>query len=211
MLEIRCDDDGPDIVVTLINRHTVASCDYRWTDPSKDGALLKGLRELGLSTAEVLFSDKIRGRDDALGSRSGSNPSDRDLQQQQMQQQGGAEWLEIIATATIVFKGVSATFDVPKKAIDLWRAVAELLAAQRQKRASELRKDQPSLFDNPNMFWFKFRQVIPRPPGNWVLCGPYRSYDEAKQKRQIEKARADAEVSIVFSAASKDDAERLVV
>lgn len=55
-------------------------------------------------------------------------------------------------------------------------------------------------------WWFKFRQIIPRPPGGWVVCGPYSTYEEAKRARESAKAY-DAEVTVPFSAASKDEAE----
>lgn len=57
-------------------------------------------------------------------------------------------------------------------------------------------------------YWFKFRQTIPRPPGGWVVCGPYRSMDEAKAARNQAKAY-DSEVSIPFFAATKAEAERM--
>jgi hypothetical protein len=58
-----------------------------------------------------------------------------------------------------------------------------------------------------HQYYFKFRQIIPRPPGSWVVCGPYNTYDEAKRARETAKAW-DAEVSIPFSASSKEEAEK---
>jgi len=56
-------------------------------------------------------------------------------------------------------------------------------------------------------YWFGFRQTIPRPPGQAIACGPYSTYEEAKIER--EKAKAwDCEVSIPYSAETKEDAEK---
>ncbi len=60
------------------------------------------------------------------------------------------------------------------------------------------------------MYWFKFRQVIPQPPGSWVLCGPYGTHAEAMQARERAKAW-DAEVSIPFGAATREAAEKVPV
>jgi hypothetical protein len=57
------------------------------------------------------------------------------------------------------------------------------------------------------LYWFKFRQTRPRPPGDWVVCGPYRTMDEAKTARNQAKAY-DSEVGIPFSAETKTEAER---
>jgi hypothetical protein len=56
-------------------------------------------------------------------------------------------------------------------------------------------------------WFFCFRQVIPRPPGQWIACGPYKNYDEAVKAREKSKAW-DAEVDNVFAASSKEEAER---
>lgn len=55
-------------------------------------------------------------------------------------------------------------------------------------------------------WWFGFRQTIPKPPGQAIACGPYESYDKAKAERKRTKA-SDCEVSIPFTASSKDEAE----
>jgi hypothetical protein len=56
-------------------------------------------------------------------------------------------------------------------------------------------------------WFFCFRQVIPRPSGQWIACGPYESDDEAAKAREKSKTR-DAEVGNVFAASSKEEAER---
>jgi hypothetical protein len=55
-------------------------------------------------------------------------------------------------------------------------------------------------------WWFGFRQTSPKPPGQAIACGPYESYEKAKAERQKSKAW-DCEVSIPYSADSKDEAE----
>jgi len=35
-------------------------------------------------------------------------------------------------------------------------------------------------------YWFGFRQIIPQPPGKWVICGPYSSYEKAMKEREQE-------------------------
>lgn len=58
----------------------------------------------------------------------------------------------------------------------------------------------------PNeQYWFGFRQTIPKPPGSIVVCGPYKSLQEATLARHNAKAW-DASVSEPFTAASKADA-----
>ena len=56
-----------------------------------------------------------------------------------------------------------------------------------------------------DLHWFGFRQTHPRPPGQVIACGPYRSWEEAKREREKAKA-SDAEVSVPFVAASKEEA-----
>jgi len=56
------------------------------------------------------------------------------------------------------------------------------------------------------LWWFGFRQVIPRPSGRWVACGPYRSHREAMEARDRAKA-IDAELSTPFKASSKIEAQ----
>ncbi|RVD58848.1 hypothetical protein EN866_19590 [Mesorhizobium sp. M2D.F.Ca.ET.223.01.1.1] len=55
-------------------------------------------------------------------------------------------------------------------------------------------------------WYFKFRQIRPRPPGQWVLCGPYETLEKAKAERANSKAW-DAEVSVPFGASSREEAE----
>lgn len=55
-------------------------------------------------------------------------------------------------------------------------------------------------------WWFGFRQTSPKPPGQAIACGPYESYDKAKAERESSKTW-DCEVSIPYSAISKEEAE----
>lgn len=57
-------------------------------------------------------------------------------------------------------------------------------------------------------YFYKFRQTSPKPPGAWVLCGPFESYEAAKADRQNSK-QWDCELTSVFSASSKADAEAM--
>ena len=61
--------------------------------------------------------------------------------------------------------------------------------------------------DKPG-WYFAFRQTSPRPPGVWIACGPYDSYARASQERNQSKAW-DCEVSVPYSAASKEEAEEI--
>lgn len=61
--------------------------------------------------------------------------------------------------------------------------------------------------EKPMQWWFWFRQVIPQPPGQWVLCGPYATYEKADRERTRSKAW-DAEVSVHFAATTKEEAEK---
>ena len=62
------------------------------------------------------------------------------------------------------------------------------------------------LMMDSSKYYFGFRQTIPRPPGQWVLCGPYNSSEEAKLER--EKAKApDCQVTVPFIANTLDEAE----
>jgi hypothetical protein len=54
-------------------------------------------------------------------------------------------------------------------------------------------------------WFFCFRQTSPKPPGAWVVQGPYDSYEKAKAKREAAKA-SDAEVSTPFRASTKEEA-----
>jgi len=58
-----------------------------------------------------------------------------------------------------------------------------------------------------NISWyFAFRQTSPCPPGQWIACGPYDSYEKALEERSRAKAW-DCEVSVPYSAVSKEVAE----
>lgn len=56
-------------------------------------------------------------------------------------------------------------------------------------------------------WWFGFRQTHPRPPGRAIACGPYPTLAKAKVEREHAKAW-DCEVSIYYSAATKEEAEQ---
>jgi len=56
-------------------------------------------------------------------------------------------------------------------------------------------------------WYFAFRQIVPHPPGHWVPCGPYSSYEETKMEREKSKA-FDAEVSVPFVANNIEDARK---
>lgn len=58
--------------------------------------------------------------------------------------------------------------------------------------------------------WFWFRQVDPRPPGHWVVNGPYDAPTAANRHRAICKGLYAAEVSIVFLAPSRKAAESMI-
>jgi hypothetical protein len=58
-------------------------------------------------------------------------------------------------------------------------------------------------------WYFKFRQTKPSPPGQWIVCGPYDSYEKAKSEREKSKAY-DGGVSNVFRACSKEEAENVI-
>jgi len=55
-------------------------------------------------------------------------------------------------------------------------------------------------------WWFGFRQTTPKPPGQAIACGPYESYEKAKDERERSKAW-DCEVSVPYSASSQEEAE----
>lgn len=56
-------------------------------------------------------------------------------------------------------------------------------------------------------WFFCFRQTFPRPPGRWVVQGPFHTYERAQAERNNAKAW-DAEVSMLFEASTKDEAQR---
>lgn len=57
-------------------------------------------------------------------------------------------------------------------------------------------------------YWFGFRQIIPQPPGKWVICGPYSSYEKAMKEREQENKAQDAEVTEVFIANDEKEAKK---
>lgn len=59
--------------------------------------------------------------------------------------------------------------------------------------------------DTENLWYFGFRQIVPRPPGSAVACGPYESESIATKERDAAKA-FDAAVSIPFTAGSEEEA-----
>lgn len=58
--------------------------------------------------------------------------------------------------------------------------------------------------------WFQFRQIIPQPPGQWVITGPFETYESANGNRDQCKNQFDAQVNIVFSALSREAAEGMI-
>ena len=57
-------------------------------------------------------------------------------------------------------------------------------------------------------WYFGFRQTSPKPPAQWIACGPYDSYEKAAKERHRAKAW-DCEVSVPYSATSKEEAEEI--
>ena len=56
-------------------------------------------------------------------------------------------------------------------------------------------------------YYFGFR--VTGPTGEWVVCGPYNTREQAKVERNNSKA-ADCYVTIPFVASSKQEAENKV-
>lgn len=56
------------------------------------------------------------------------------------------------------------------------------------------------------LYYYGFRQTRPAPPGRWVLCGPFDSYDLAMSNRTNSKAW-DCDLSVVFGADTRAEAE----
>jgi hypothetical protein len=54
-------------------------------------------------------------------------------------------------------------------------------------------------------YWFGFRQILPKPPGVAVPCGPFNSCSTAEKERERMKAW-DAAVSIPFTAETRAEA-----
>ncbi|MBA4417770.1 MAG: hypothetical protein C0392_07655 [Syntrophus sp. (in: bacteria)] len=57
------------------------------------------------------------------------------------------------------------------------------------------------------IYWFGFRQTVPRPPAKAVPCGPYDSREKANRERESSKAW-DCNVSTVFIAETREEAEK---
>ena len=55
-------------------------------------------------------------------------------------------------------------------------------------------------------WFFCFRQTSPKPPGQWVVEGPYDTYERAKAEREAAKAW-DADVTAPFAASTKAEAQ----
>jgi hypothetical protein len=55
-------------------------------------------------------------------------------------------------------------------------------------------------------YYYGFRQTIPRPAGQWVLCGPFDTYDGVKADRAKSK-QWDCELSPWFAADSDEEAQ----
>ena len=55
-------------------------------------------------------------------------------------------------------------------------------------------------------YYIGFRQTHPKPPGNWVLCGPFKTHEEATKYGSGINAW-DSQVTSPFVAKSKEEAE----
>lgn len=53
--------------------------------------------------------------------------------------------------------------------------------------------------------WYWYRQTTPRPPGAWVVSGPYPSREAAMAARELDKR--DGQVGVPFLAETKEHAE----
>lgn len=58
-------------------------------------------------------------------------------------------------------------------------------------------------------WWFGFRQIEPKPPGQGVGCGPYDSYEIALSAHSREVRNWDAAVSEPFEASTQEEADQL--
>lgn len=58
-------------------------------------------------------------------------------------------------------------------------------------------------------YFYRFRQTHPSPPGSWVSCGPFETYEQAVADRKRSK-EWDCELSHVFASATKKDAEKVL-
>jgi hypothetical protein len=68
--------------------------------------------------------------------------------------------------------------------------------------------DKEAAMEDKRGWYFAFRQTSPKPPGQWIACGPYNSYEKASEERSQSKAW-DCEVSVPYAAASKEEAEEI--
>ncbi|WP_426435617.1 hypothetical protein [Bradyrhizobium genosp. P] len=59
---------------------------------------------------------------------------------------------------------------------------------------------------NEMKYFFCFRQIIPAPPGRWVVVGPFDTCEQAKAERDKAKAR-DAHVTAPFVAKDKVESQ----
>ncbi|GLO69411.1 hypothetical protein MACH17_09280 [Phaeobacter inhibens] len=58
-------------------------------------------------------------------------------------------------------------------------------------------------------FWYWYRQTTPKPPGAWVITGPYSSREDAMSSREFDKQ--DGQVGVPFQADTKEEAETKTV
>ena len=54
-------------------------------------------------------------------------------------------------------------------------------------------------------YWYWYRQTTPRPPGSWVISGPYETRELALSSREFDKC--DGDVGVPFIAMTKEEAE----
>jgi hypothetical protein len=61
--------------------------------------------------------------------------------------------------------------------------------------------------DSVNLkYWFGFRVIIPEPPGEWIIIGPFDTYLKARIERDNTKA-VDCEVTPPFVAETEEEAK----
>jgi len=58
-------------------------------------------------------------------------------------------------------------------------------------------------------YWYGFRQVMPRPAGEWVASGPYDNFDAALAAYDRAKLALDAQLSPPFLAGDRQEADRI--
>lgn len=66
------------------------------------------------------------------------------------------------------------------------------------------RRNMSEEFDRK--WWFGFRQTHPRPPSRAMALGPYSSFEEAARESEKEARDWHCQVSIPFTAKTKDEA-----